>query len=127
MPSRLQKSHFQRLAARWKRSEYWGRRVGGYPSREGGAEMPAQKESTQAIRLRGLMSLASAARMVYARATGRHTDDVATLNNVARLIAAHTRIFELSIDKTAMSVSTETLAAGQLENGGESLQLKNRA
>jgi len=89
--------------------------------------MPAQKESTQVIRLRGLMSLASAARMVYARATGRHTDDVATLNNVARLIAAHTRIFELSIDKTAMSVSTETLAAGQLEDGGESLQLKNRA
>ena len=87
--------------------------------------MPGQKEKTKAIRLQGLMSLASAARMVYARATGSHTDDMRTLNEVARLIAGHTRIFVLDIDKTAMSVSPETLAAGQFENGGEALHFKD--
>ena len=86
--------------------------------------MPGQKESTRTIRLLGFMSLATAARMVYARATGRHTADKRTLNEVARLIAAQTRIFVLNIDKTAVPVSTETLSAGQIENGGELLHFK---
>ena len=87
--------------------------------------MSAQKQKAPAIRLQGLMSLATAARMVYARATGRHTDDLRTLNEVARLIAMKTPIVVLSIDKTAISVSAETLSAGQFENGGEVLQFKD--
>ena len=88
--------------------------------------MPPQQKRTQATPLQALMSLATAARMVYARATGRHTDDVQTLNEVARLIAAHARIFELNIDKTAQPLSTQILAAGRFEGGGESLHFKNR-
>ena len=87
--------------------------------------MPGHIEKTRAVRLVGFMSLATAARMVYARATGRHTHDMRTLNEVARLIAAQTRIFVLSIDKTAMSVSAESLSAGQFENGGEALRFKD--
>ena len=88
--------------------------------------MSGQKEKVRGVRLQALMSLATAARMVYAKATGRHTDDMRTLNQVARLIATQTRIFELNIDKTAMPISAETLSAGEIEDGGDSLRFANR-
>jgi hypothetical protein len=90
--------------------------------------MPAQKEKRTAAvkeksstRLQALMPLATAARMLYARATGRTTDDVQILGNVARLIATRTRVFVLSIDETARALPADLLAAGRFEGGGDSL------
>jgi hypothetical protein len=69
-----------------------------------------------------LLPLATAARLVYARATGRSTDDSKTLNDVARLIAARTRVFTVQADDTARVLSAELLANGQFEEGGASLR-----
>jgi hypothetical protein len=69
-----------------------------------------------------LLPLAQAARLVYARATGRSTDDPKTLNDVARLIAARTRVFTVRADETARILPAELLANGEFEEGGASLR-----
>jgi hypothetical protein len=69
-----------------------------------------------------LLALATAARLIYARATGRSTDDPETLNDVARLIAARTRIFTVKADETARVLPTELLASGHFEDGGAILR-----
>jgi hypothetical protein len=71
--------------------------------------------------LQVLLPLDSAARLIYARATGHHTSEIDTLNNVARLIATRTRVFSMNADQTARPVSTQDLASGCFVDGGESL------
>jgi hypothetical protein len=69
-----------------------------------------------------LLPLAQAARLVYARATGSSTDDPKTLNDIARLIAARTRVFTVKTDETARVLPAELLANGQFEEGGASVR-----
>ena len=75
--------------------------------------------------LQVLLPLDSAARQIYARATGQHTSDTETLNNVARLIATRTRVFSLNADQTAKPVAVESLADGYFVDGGGSLRFKD--
>ena len=70
-----------------------------------------------------LLPLAKAARLVYARATGRSTSDPKALNEIARLIAARTRVFTVNPDETARVLPAELLASGYLEDGGATLRL----
>ena len=72
-----------------------------------------------------LLPLATAARLVYARATGRHTSDLATLNEVARMISARTRIFVVAADETARPLPADLFAGAEFEDGGDALRLKN--
>jgi hypothetical protein len=75
---------------------------------------PAKKEPPA---LQPLISLAIAAGVTYARATGKHTKDVGTLNNVARLIASHTRVFTRESGDAAMLMPDE-LMEGYFDEGG---------
>jgi hypothetical protein len=70
-----------------------------------------------------LLSLAMAARLIYARATGRSTDDPDTLNDLARRIAERTRIFTVNADETAKVLPAELVANGHFEEGGARLRL----
>jgi hypothetical protein len=72
-----------------------------------------------------LLPLATAARLVYARATGRHTSDLVTLNEVARMIAEKTRVYLINADETARPLPAELVAGSQFEDGGDALRLKN--
>lgn len=69
-----------------------------------------------------LLPLARAARLAYARATGRSTDDAGALNDIARLIAARTRIFTVNADETARVLPAELIADGHFEDGGATLR-----
>jgi hypothetical protein len=80
------------------------------------------KEKKPPRELPPMLALATAVRLVYARATGRSTDDPKTLNDVARLIAARTRIFTVKADETARVLPAELLADGQFEESGASLR-----
>lgn len=75
--------------------------------------------------LQVLLPLDSAARLIYARVTGRHTSDDETLNNVARLIATRICVYSMKADETAKLVSADSLASGHFADGGASLRFKD--
>jgi hypothetical protein len=57
--------------------------------------------------------------------TGRHTSDPATLNEIARLIAARTRVYVVNADETARPLPADLVAGSQFEAGGDALRLQN--
>jgi hypothetical protein len=83
------------------------------------------KEKKPSHAVQALLPLATAARLIYARATGHHTEDIAALNGLARLIAAHTRIYTVKIDETARLLPVEILADGDFEEGGALFRFKD--
>ena len=80
--------------------------------------MPGKKETPA---LAPLLPLAIAAEVAYARATGKHTKDLDSLNNVARLIASRTRVFSVESGEPAMLMPDEVME-GRFEQGGAVLR-----
>jgi hypothetical protein len=84
--------------------------------------MPEEKEPPA---LQPMLSLPLAANLVYAGATGQRTNDLDTLNNVARLIASRARIFSREQGQTDMLMPDELLE-GHFEEGGALLRFKDQ-
>jgi hypothetical protein len=66
-----------------------------------------------------MVSLFEAAALAFYDATGKHTDDAGTLNNLARLIALNTRVFARASDGEDYSLVMPTeIDEGQFQLGG---------
>jgi hypothetical protein len=66
-----------------------------------------------------MVSLFEAAALAFFKATGKHTDDPGTLNNLARLIALNTRVFTRAQDDDDYSLVMPTeIHEGQFQLGG---------
>jgi hypothetical protein len=68
-----------------------------------------------------MLTLGTAARLVYAGATGKHANDDKTLDKVARLIASRTRIYTRQ-DGEIIGLLPDEVLAGSFEEGGASLR-----
>jgi hypothetical protein len=66
-----------------------------------------------------MVSLFEAAALAFFQATGKHTDDPRTLNNLARLIARNARVFTRAHDQEDYSLVMPTeIDEGQFQLGG---------